>query len=265
MFIQRQHLALAVLCGLVAATGCDFDSELAPRVEMAVVVDDEGVRPFRSDLGYLIELERCRVAIDTVEFTTDGEQHAAADRSIFQSLGDLVIPTAYAHPGHDAGGEVVGELAGRFIFDWRDGGKEIGLATMLEANYSGANFTFTQAAPGDGVPSDDPIIGHTFDIGGVARIDDREFTFEVLLDQDEGRRVIGLPLDLSIDGETDAAVGLALELQDPVEADTLFDGVDFEALDEDGDGHVIIEPGTDAYGLLKRSFQLHDHYGTRVD
>lgn len=253
------RLIVCVAVGVAAfagTSGCDFDTSLAPEVELRVLVDDEGVRPLQTDLGYHVELERCRVAIDTIEFTTDGEMHA----SLLAPLYDIVVPTAYAHPGHDAGGEIVGELAGNVVFDWRAGGRELGKATMLQAEYSGANFTFARAQPGKGVPIDDPMIGHTFDIAGTATIDGQTYTFEALVDQDEDRRVVGLPFAMIVDDGTDVELGLAFAPVDPREEDTVFDGIDFASLDEDGDMHVVLEPGTEAYNHLQRNLQVHDHY-----
>ena len=34
--------------------------------------------------------------------------------------------------------------------------------------------------------------------------------------------------------------------------------------DDDGDGHVHITPGTEAYNRLRRNLQAHDHYGVQV-
>jgi hypothetical protein len=248
-------VALGV-AAFAAMLGCDFDTQLAPAVELRVVVDETGVRSHETDLGYLIELERCRVAIETIEFTTDGETHA----SLLGPLHDLVVPTAYAHPGHYAGGEIVGELTGGIVFDWREGGRELGLATMLQADYSGANFTFARAQPGKGVPPDDPIVGHTYDVAGQATLDGQTYTFEAIVDEDEGRRVVGLPFDLTVDDATDADLGISLAVVDPYEEETIFDGIDFAALDDDGDMHVVLEPDTEAYNRLRRNLQVHDHY-----
>jgi hypothetical protein len=246
-------LGVAAFAGTAA---CDFDTSLAPEVELRVLVDNTGVRPFESDLGYQIELERCRVAVDTIEFTTDGEMHA----SLLQPLWDAVVPTAYAHPGHYGGGEIVGELTGEIVFDWRDGGRTLGMARMLQAEYSGANFTFTRAQPGVGVAPDDPIVGHTFDLAGTATVDGQTYTFEALVDEDEARRVVGLPFDMLVDDSTRADIGLSLAVVDPYEEDTVFDGIDFAALDDDGDMHVVIEPDTEQYNRLRRNLQVHDHY-----
>ncbi|MEM9460919.1 MAG: hypothetical protein AAGF11_42540 [Myxococcota bacterium] len=251
----------ATLCTSLMA-GCDFDSDLADRTTARVVVDGASVVTTDNDMGYRVELSRCRVAIDTLELTTDGQMHA----SLLDPFWDLAIPNAYAHPGHEGGGEVVGELAGRHVFDWRDDGALVGEATLLAANYSGANFSFTRARLGDGIPADDPIIGHTFEIVGTATLDDERWEFTVLLDQDEGRRVVGLPLELDVDGSPneDFELGLQLLVDDPIEQDTLFDGIDFALLDDDGDHVIVIEPDTEAYNRLRRNTQAHDHYGVVI-
>lgn len=263
--MKTPYPSLALAAGLSSAApglGCAFDSEPAERTTARIVVDGAGVTAFDTDLGYRVELETCRVAVDTLEFTTDGETHA----SLLGPVWDIVVPSAFAHPGHSAGGEVVGELPGRHVFDWRDDGALIGEAILLEAAYAGANFSFTRARVEDGVTPDDPIVGHTFEIVGTATLDDESWQFRVLLDQDEGRRVVGLPLALDLVADDGGAVELGLQLftSDPVEGDTLFDGIDFARLDDDGDHVITIAPDTEAYNLLRRSTQAHDHYGIAI-
>ncbi len=258
---RRAHrlLGLGLAMGLA---GCAFDSELADRTTARVVVDGASVVTTDNDMGYRIELSSCRVAIDTIELTTDGQMHA----SLLGPAWDLMVPTAFAHPGHAGGGEIVGELAGRHVFDWRDDGALVGEAILLDATYSGANFSFTRARPEDGLAPGDPLIGHTFEIVGTATLDGERWDFTVLLDQDEGRRVVGLPLELDVDPsvDTDLELGIQLLVDDPVEEDTIFDGIDFAMLDEDGDHVIVIEPDTEAYNRLRRNTQAHDHYGVAV-
>ena len=260
--MQRFLVGVAVVA--LALGACDFDSELAPRTFLPVVIDGSAVVTVQNDLGYSVEPERCRVALETIEFTTEGEQHASLPARIWRQLEPLAIRTAHAHPGHEAGGEVVGELPGRFVFEWRQDGVELGEAELLQTRYTGANFTFTRAEAGDRLEPDDPMIGHTFDIAGVARRDGQSWTFQLVLDQDEDRRVVGLPLDLDVDDGTQDVLALSLALQDPVEGDTVWDGLDFAALDEDGDGHVVIDAGTEAYNRVRRNLQAHDHYGVTL-
>jgi hypothetical protein len=219
--------------------------------------------PVSTDLGYEVELERCRVAIETFEFTTDGEMHARATPN-WGLLSDLFVPTAHAHPDHYAGGEVVGELSGRFVFDWRSDGKPLGDATLLEAAYTGMNFTFARAEFGDGVAADDPILGHSFDVAGTASRDGQIVRFEFVVDQDEGRRIVGAPFDLDLGPSADATLGVRFDLVDPKELDTVFDGIEFFALDPDGNGHAVIEEESAEINRLRRNLQVHDHYAVTV-
>lgn len=252
--------ALAGLLPLALLVGCAFDSEPAERTPARIVVDAEGVTAVDTDLAYHVELTRCRVAIDTIEFTTNGEMHA----SLLQRAWGLVVPDAFAHPGHYAGGEVVGELPGRHVLDWLDDRALIGEATLLDAQYNGANFSFTRAKVEDGVQPDDPIVGHTFEIAGTVTLEDETWELSVLLDQDDGRRVVGLPMDIHLGGDDEVELGIELFTRDPIEGDTVFDGLDFALLDDDGDHVIVIEADTDAYNLLRRSTQAHDYYGVAV-
>lgn len=254
---HRFRCALA-LCSLA---GCDLDSELAPRVTLPVVVDGSGTGELTNAEGYTIRLTTLRVAFENVEFTTSGEMHAA----LWGPVLDLLVPTAYAHPGHYAGGEVVGEMDGRFVVDWLVDGAALGDATLLAATYQGANFVFTRARGGDGIASDDPLVGHTFEIAGEAARDGQTWTFRVFVDEDEGRRVVGLPFDLEVDEDTDETLGLRMQLVDPYEGDTVFDNLDFATLDDDGDGAIVVAPGTDSYNLLLKQLQVHDHYDVTVE
>jgi hypothetical protein len=260
MTMFRRHAAGVLVIPILCAA-CDFDSSVAPRVELDVVVDSDGMVEFVNAEGYTIRLTRMRVAFENVEFTTGGEEHMA----MLRPLVDLMIPTAYAHPGHDAGGEVIGEMDGRFVVDWLDEGALLGTAVLIQSDYNGANFVFTRARPGDGIDASDPIVGHTFEIAGEATKDGETWTFSGFVDEDEGRRVIGLPFDLEVDATTDETLGLQLLPKDPAEADTAFDDLDFAALDDDGDGIVQIVPGEAAANVLKKQLQIHDHYAVTME
>jgi hypothetical protein len=253
--------ALCVLVIPILGSACDFDSEVAPRVELDVVVDSAGMVVFENAEGYTIELTHMRVAFENVEFTGGGEAHMA----FLQPLHDVLVPTAYAHPGHYAGGEVVGEMNGRFVVDWLADDTSLGTATLLGADYNGANFVFTRARAEDGLHPDDPLVGHTFEIAGTATKDGETWTFSAVVDEDEGRRVVGLPFDIDIDEGSDEVLGLQMLPVDPYEGDTAFDDLDFAALDEDGDFVVAIVEGDPEYNLLEKHLQVHDHYAVTIE
>ena len=117
-----------------------------------------------------------------------------------------------------------------------------------------------RARAGDGIEEGDPLIGHTFEIAGEARKDGQAWTFSGFIDEDDGRRVVGLPFDLDVDGGTETELGLQMLPVDPYEKDTALDNLDFATLDEDEDGHVEFVAGQTAYFALRKQLQVHDIY-----
>lgn len=226
-----------------------------------MVVDGSGVTPITSDLGWQITLTTCRVALSNLVFTTAGEYHDDSVASLGDSLRRLLIADAWAHPGHAAGGEVIGELPGRFVVDWCQGdGVTLGEAEFTVGDYNGANFEFTRGSAEDGLDADDPLVGHTIEIGGTAVLGDQTITFHAVLDQDEGREIVGLPFDLDIDESSMETLGLQFLPQSPFSDDDLFDQIDFAAADPDGDGVVEFIVGDEGHTRLVRSTQSHDYY-----
>lgn len=252
-----------IACTVLSCTAaCDLDTSLAPRVDLDVVV--QATEDSFSTDDTQIELTEVRMALETVEFTTEGEMHARA--GLLPTLHNLVVPTAFAHPGHSAGGEVVGELVGRHVVDYLDAGSTVGTATLLGADYSGANFTFTTAEASDGLDVDDPLIGHTFLLAGTATRDGVEVEFVAYVDQDDDRSIIGLPLSFTATESSTEQLALRFDAVDPVEGDTIFADVDIVSLDEDADGFVEIsaEENPEAWANLRRNLQVHDHYAVEV-
>jgi hypothetical protein len=241
-----------------------------------VVVDGTGMVDITTNTGYAVHITQLRAAFDDIEFTTGGEMHAALHPSLLDRLHDAVIPTAYAHPGHYAGGEIVGEMQGRFVVDWLDDGAALGDAEMLEADYNGTNFVFTRAKAGDGgIAADDPLVGHTFQFAGEASKDGETWTFDGFLDEEDGKRVVGLPIGedyeqgsrtphLELDRDDAYTLGVQVLMKDPFEGDTAFDNIDFAMSDEDGDGHVPFAVGEPIYNLLVKQLQVHDQYWMRL-
>jgi hypothetical protein len=257
--------ALAVLVA-AAALGCSGPEEAA-RVDLAVVAESSGVVPVETDLGYMVQLEHARVLVVNLEFNIAGEAHV----SLLRRLSDFLVPRANAHPGHFQGGDVTGELRGRFVLEWAPGRapQPIGTATLLVGAYESADFTFGHAAIADGLAGDDPLLGHTAVLTGTASRQGATWTFDVVLDAPEGRRLTGAPFRHAVTESSREALGLRLLTQDPLEGDSLFDGLDFGALDADADGHVAIGPGsteegTDAYDQIRRTFQTHDHFDVQA-
>lgn len=227
-------------------------SQEAARVELAVAVDGGQLGEALTDLGWTIALADARIAAGDLEFTIQGEMHAAA------RLWRLIVPHALAHPGHYAGGDVTGALPGSFVLDWIAGdGDELGRAELLVGDYHGCNIAFRRA---DELPADDPLSGHTAYFAGTASKDGQELAFTAALDLDAGAAVIGAPFDFDIDPDTAVTLGLQLRLRDDTSGAALFDGVDFAALAPADGGPVALEPGDPAHNLVRRALQSHVFY-----
>jgi hypothetical protein len=242
------------------------DAEEAPRVRLTVEVDSSGLVQVETDLGYRVDVTQARVVVEDFAFTIAGEAHV----KLWQRVSDALISVAHAHPGHFQGGEVTGEMPGRFVLDFAPGGSApLGTATLLAGRYESVNFTLAVAGAADGVAPDDSLTGHTALLTGVASKDDESVAFDVLLDSPEGRQLVGAPFDHVVTESSAEVLGIRFNVRDPLESDTLFDGVDFAALDGDHDGSVLVEPtspddGTlGAYDLIHRRFQTHDHFDVR--
>jgi hypothetical protein len=236
-------------------------------VNLPVFVDASGIAPTETNLGYTVELTEARLAVEDIVFTIAGEAHA----SLWRRVSDFLIPTAHAHPGHFQGGDVTGELRGRFLVDWMGrAGAELGLGTLLVGKYKSANFTFTLATTADGLSAGDALLGHTAVLRGNATKGNVTTQFTFVIDSPDGRELVGAPFEFEVRESSQERIGFRLLNRDPLEGDALFDDIDFAALDSDGDGALVVDPAStipaliDAYNTLRRTFQTHDHFDART-
>jgi hypothetical protein len=241
--------------------GCS-DAEEAKRVQLPVVSDGGAFEPVMTDLGYEVVLTSASMVAEDLRFTIAGEEHT----SMLRRVSDWLVPVAHAHPGHFQGGEVTGELSGHFVLRFEPGEThEVGMATLLVGTYESMNLTLASADSAD-VENEDPLLGHTAYIVGTASSDAGTLTFEVIIDSPAGRQLIGIPFEEKVSERAGEVLALRLSPHDALENDSLFDGVDFAALDGDGDGSLWIEPSSadegvvDAYNHIHRAFQAHDHF-----
>jgi hypothetical protein len=85
-----------------------------------------------------------------------------------------------------------------------------------------------------------------------------------------GRELLGAPFEYEVTATDAIRLEVRLLTRDPLEGDSLFDGVDFIALDGDGDGQLAIEPEAEqqslveAYNKLRRALLTHDHFDVRA-
>jgi hypothetical protein len=247
--------------GVLAITACSGSDE-AKRVELAVVTDGARLEPVTTDLGYTVELNTAELVVVDLKFTIVGEAHT----SVWRRLSDAVVPVAHAHPGHYQGGEVTGELLGHFVLRFSTGGThELGKAALLTGKYHSMNLTLARATIAE-VEEDDPLLGHTAVFNGEVSKDDVQIGFQIRVDSPEAREIVGIPFQSDVTRDTEQVLALRLLTRDPLEEDTLFDGIDFGLLDGDGDGQAQVTPdATDAdtvaaYNQFRRTLQTHDHF-----
>jgi hypothetical protein len=259
MRLRIDSIALVALF----ATGC-AGAEEATRLALPVVADASGMTPVQTDLGYDVKLSEARLVIDDLEFTMAGEAHTA---SFWQRLCELVIPSAHAHPGHDEGGDVTGELRGHFLIDLLAADTApIGVAELIAGVYQSVNFTFAKATAEDGLAPGDPLLGHTALFVGVATRGAEHVPFRIALDTPDSRQLVGAPFQVSLTGDRRWTLGFELVTIDPAEGDTLFDGIDFDVLPLGADGKLTLDASgsaraaVDAYDTLRGTFMTHDHF-----
>lgn len=253
---------MALLCVVIPSLTACSDAQEAKRVELPLVTDGDGLEAVTTDLGYEVELQSATLSVDDLKFTIAGEAHA----SLLQKLSNALVPVAHAHPGHFQGGEVTGELPGHHLLRFTAGEtREVGSATLLVGTYHSVNMTLSYASEGD-APEADPVVGHTAVLDGVATRAEQSIEFRVLIDSPIGRELVGIPFEQEVTASSHQQLVLRLLTRDPLENDTLLDGVDFSLLDADGDGAVVIEQSAidaanvAACNTVRRILQTHDHF-----
>jgi hypothetical protein len=245
---MKHLMTMIVTTGAVACAS----SEEAVRVELPVATSAAALEPATTDLGYEVSIERLELGVMDIQFTIEGEMHVAAR------------PGTILHPGHSAGGEVTGELPGRYVLRWTgEVEPSLGLATLLVGDYRGANFTFRATDDDDGLAADDPLRGHAIRITGTVTRDDATRTFDAVLDVERDTAMIGAVFASSVSEASSGTLAFSFLPIDPEEGDTAFDGIDFFALAPDGP--IEIRPGSDAHNILRRKVTTHDHYAVHLE
>ncbi len=257
------NLRFSSLCiATVLSLSCSGAQE-PEQVELKVVTDSSELGPVTTNLGYEVELTGATIVVEDFTFAIAGE---LLTRSPIPSLYDWAIPSAHAHPGHHSGGDVTGELRGRFVLDWfENSGTSIGTATLLDGTYTSANLRFARG--GEELEGEDTNeeTSYSAQLSGLATRDDVVIEFQAFIDLAESE-LIGIPFEVDVHEDSVESLGVQLKTLDELEGDTLFDDVDFQALDADDDQLVRISADAgskrvlDAYLAISRALQTHDNY-----
>ena len=248
--MKRKLLFLHALTLALALAGCGESAE-PERIPLAIEVDPSALPEVANDLGYVVALKQARVAVRDLHFTVQGEEHA----SLLRRVVDAIVPPANAHPGHLADGTVTGELPGAFTL-WFGTGEPhlLGQGTFLPGRYNGMNFGFDAALEG----------GHTARLEGTATRDGKSVAFTANLDVPAGTQLVGAPVAFELSADARPTLVVRFLPKDSGSATTVFDLVDFAALDADGDSAVSIEPGSEAANAMRRALQSHVFYAVHV-
>ncbi len=254
--MRTERRALLVLSSLLLATvgaRCVASSE-APRLTVPVVAAGGAFAPFTTDLGYRVELASVRLSLSDLAFTAAGEAHATRSRGLL----DWLSPSARAHPGHYQAGEVVGELNGVFDVSWgiAEDAMAMGDADLIAIRYEALNFVFGQGLEPE---------GHTAELVGAATRDGRTVSFVIRIAAPAGRALVGAPFEADLAGADAGVIAFSFFPVDPLEGDTVLDGLDFLAWVGPADTELVVAPEVaeveDAYNLVRRTFLTHDHFG----
>lgn len=236
--------------------GCGEPSLDAEPISVPVVA--RALEPVAvTDLGYTVTVTTARQLLVDLEFTVGGEAHAA--HALPRPLSWL-IGSAHAHPGHAEGGAIRGELPGRHLIDWIAGG-ELGFAAVLPGPIEGVDFGLGTATVTDGLAVDDPLVGANLYLEAAVERGVERWHLSATVPQDAARRVYGAPCPARAEEGGDP-LAIAVQLTDPYGEATVFDGLDFAALDPDGDGRIDGTPDSPLVNRLRRALQTHDHYGS---
>jgi hypothetical protein len=262
--LRKTITGILIFSAVLFLLACSPEVDESVQVDFKMVLNGTNiVKSNPNNLGWIVKTDKFKLAVKNFEFTIGGEMHPRF--SLLQKISSFIEPAAFAHPGHEAGGEVTGQLNGIWVLNMKSGTfSTIGTATLLEGEYHGFNFYFAKATVADGLAAGDPVIGHSAYIAGSAVKDGKTISFTAQLDEDAGMRVIGGIFKHTVkDGDTSTMV---LRVEDWVDLEgmlapvSLYDNIDFGALDTDDDGVVVIVPGQPAHNILKKQLYNHDFY-----
>lgn len=247
MLRSRVWLAIAV-CGLACG-----ESRPSARVQWPSVTREGPLPLVTTDLGYLVRIDTVRLAVKDLALTTRPQVSAR----LRQDWTAWIVSSAWAHPGHGEGGEVMGELAGKRVLGFGAAAPtKLGDATLLVGTYTGMDFSWRIADDGE-----DPELGpHSAMFRGEASRGSRTTRFTVHVDMAPGTRVVDAPFSATVAAASAAELVIELLPTEPTGTRTLFDLLDFEAADTDGDGDVEFVPSDEALVPLGRALQSHDFY-----
>ncbi len=240
-------VAMALLLGVSGTSGCADDPVEAVPSDLAILTGAVPA-PSTSDLEWAVAIDSASLAVQRIELTVGGAQHA----SLLERIHAVLMPTAWAHPGHAADGEVAGELVGPLVLTWPSE-TLVGNADGLPGEYQGVNLVFGNLeADTEGLAA-----GTMGRIAGEATQGAVSIPFEVVLSAVAESAVSGIAASFELPGT--ASINIAMSLTSDASTATMFDAIDFATLPVE-DGVARIEPGTPEHNRIMRALNNHTYW-----
>ncbi len=227
-------------CGLDATAG---GKRLSLEVRVLSSKESSG---FTNAAGWRIQLSKALAATGPIAFYERPASLAAYRRKAHE-LGFLSIRSAWAHPGHGADGDAIGELLSPSSVDLLTGGS-LGIASALSGTVRSASVSF--AAPATG-PFANELGAFALVLEGTAERGTELRAFRATIPLDELRGALGRPeiLGCTVEGASIASNGV-MRLE--VKLGQWFDQVDFTDAPRPNPGAVpTLEPGLARNQLIR--------------
>ncbi len=168
---MRKELATAAIFiagGVLASCGSDTGRG---RVAFEVSVSSEPAAAGPNEFGYTVDLTRAELRVSRLAFF---EGDPLFTKSWPQRLGDLLVPSAYAHPGHYTPGEALADLLVEQTFDLlRTGVQSWGTADGVTGDYASAELNLG-AGGAASVTLEGTATGPGGEIPFIARLDEAQ-------------------------------------------------------------------------------------------
>lgn len=241
---------------------CEPKGEEPQEVTLPVSIDGRGLLlPTVNTGDWQVSVDTFDVCVENFEFTQEGEAHV----SVLRRISNFLVPELMAHPGHLGGGDVTGVLDGAWVIRFMEKTIPLGDATLLEGAYNGFNMNFCIAGESHGITDEQPIFGHNAAISGVGKNGSQSVRFELFVDIADDPVLFGGIFEEGIAPSMQPGLRLKPVLQDSIGGGSFFDGIDFGLLDDDGDGFVSIEKGSEAHNILMKALMDHPYWSVTAE
>lgn len=247
MALKHLGYGIVIACAIGFA-GCS-ENEESDRFDVVITTAPLSV-PFTNSLGYEVWIHQADFLVETTYFTREGEVHLA--KRWLPSL-----PSAFAHPGHTQGGEIVGETQGIHLITFNHESNLVAEATLLRGAIEAGDITLRNRAEDDEI--DRLPVGASIRLVGSAFRGDQAWPFDLSFGHSERTTIIGIPV------ETILPTGQSLQMHfdtviygENAEA-SIFDNIDFAADTETvQNGDVVFSTATT--NRIRRVLNRHDWF-----